>query len=65
MTANRFKRDIAGKDQWHILNEAKTNRFKMLIINVGKSPQRCWHLKNLSLQQILKLMSKIEENDGY
>ena len=30
-----------------------------------KSPQRCWHLKNLTLQQILKLMSKIKENDGY
>ena len=31
----------------------------------GKSPQMCWHLKNLSLQQILKMMSKMEENDGY
>ena len=31
----------------------------------GKSPQRCWHLKTLNLQQLLELMSKIEENDGY
>ena len=31
----------------------------------SKSPQMCWHLKNLSLQQNLKMMSKIKENDGY
>ena len=31
----------------------------------GKSPQRCWHIKNLNLQQILKLMSKIKKNDGH
>ena len=30
----------------------------------GKSPQRCWHLKTLNLQQLLELMSKIKENDG-
>ena len=39
-----FCRNIDGK------------RFKVLIFNCmwGKSPQRCWHLKNLILQQILK-----------
>ena len=30
----------------------------------GKSPQRCWHLKNLNFQQFLKLMSEIGKNDG-
>ena len=48
-----FERDIAGK------------RFrKCWSFHVGKGPQRCWHLKNLTLQQIFKLMSKIKENDA-
>ena len=41
------------------------NILMLIKLKWGKSPQMCWHLKNLSLQQILKMMSKMEENDGY
>ena len=62
VTANRFKRDIAGKDQWHILNEAKTKRFKMLIIFVGKKSTKvlAYHKP-----QVATFLCNDVENDGY
>ena len=61
VTAIRFKRDIARKDQWHILNEAKTKRFKMLIICVGKKSTKvlAYHKP-----QVATFLCNDVENDG-
>ena len=45
--ANLFNMILPEKDQWHVMTfEAKTKRFKMLIINVGKKVH-----KNIGISQ--------------
>ena len=59
VTAIRFKRDIAGKDQWHILND-ENKTFQNVDHYYGKkSPQKYWHITNPKLQHFFVMMWKM------